>query len=234
MSTVDLQALSASLRRLSTSGDKDLHAALDDAVSACVEVFGVTGSGLLVADEQNTLRYVNASDEKGRILEIVQTETGQGPCVDTFVHNRVVATDDLATDERWPANRDVLVEHGIRAVLGLPIRLGGIVVGSLDVYRDRPHIWHDAEIAALTRYGGVVQATLQTALTAHRAGELAEQLQYALDYRVIIERGVGYLMGARGIDPVTAFDLLRRSARSSRRKIGDVAKELLERGDLPT
>jgi GAF domain-containing protein len=163
----------------------------------------------------------------------VQTDRGEGPCVDAFVHNRVIVTDDLAHDERWPETRDVLVEHGIGAVLGIPIRLGGIVIGSLDVYHGGRHDWQDAEIAALTRYGEVVQATLQAALTAHRAGELAEQLQYALDYRVIIERGVGYLMAAKGVDAVAAFDLLRRTARGNRRKIGDVAHELLDTGILP-
>ncbi len=231
--SLDPRALSASLRRLSTSGDQDLQEALDSVVTACADVFGVTGAGLMVADEQNTLRYVSASDGPGRILEKTQTDRGEGPCVDAYVHTRVIVTDDLARDARWPETRDALVEHGIGAVLGIPIRLGGVVVGSLDVYHDGPHEWHDAEIAALTRYGDVVQATLQTALTAHRAGELAEQLQYALDYRVIIERGVGYLMAAKGLDAVAAFDLLRRSARSSRRKIGDVAHDVLATGSLP-
>jgi GAF domain-containing protein len=231
--SVDARVLGASLQRLRTSGDQDLQEVLDQVVTACVGVFGVTGAGLMVADEQNSLRYVSASDGPGRILEKVQTDRGEGPCVDAFVHNRVIVTDDLAHDARWPETRGVLVEHGIGAVLGIPVRLGGIVVGSLDVYHGDRHDWQDAEIAALTRYGEVVQATLQAALTAHRAGELAEQLQYALDYRVIIERSVGYLMAAKGVDAVAAFDLLRRTARGNRRKIGDVAHELLDTGNLP-
>ncbi len=56
---------------------------------------------------------------------------------------------------------------------------------------------------------------------------VADQLQYALNYRVVIERAVGYLMGARGLDAVAAFDLLRRQARDSRRRVADVATDLL-------
>ena len=56
---------------------------------------------------------------------------------------------------------------------------------------------------------------------------MADQLQYALDYRVVIERAVGYPMGAHRLDAVTAFDVLRRRARDSRRRVADVAAEVL-------
>ena len=56
---------------------------------------------------------------------------------------------------------------------------------------------------------------------------MAEQLQYALDYRVVIERAVGYLMGAHGLTATTAFDLLRKQARDSRLRVADVAAEVL-------
>ncbi len=59
---------------------------------------------------------------------------------------------------------------------------------------------------------------------------MAEQLQYALDHRVVIERAPGYLVGVHRVDPGTAFDLLRRVARNRRRK---VARHLLPTGDLP-
>ncbi len=234
MPAIDPASLNASLRRLGAVGDAELRTALDLVVGACVDVFTVTGSGLMIADDEDSLRYVAASDGPGRVMETVQAETGQGPCVDAYVMSTLVTTDDLSREERWPASRATLLAHGIRSVLGVPVRLGGVVVGSLDVYRDRPGEWHDTERAALGRYGEVVEATLYAALRAHRAGELADQLQYALDYRVVIERGVGFLMGREGLDAVAAFDRLRRAARGSRRKVAEVAKELLESGRLPT
>ena len=66
------------------------------------------------------------------------------------------------------------------------------------------------------------------------ATALAGQLQYALDYRVVIERGVGYLMARDDVDAVTAFNRLRRAARNTQSKIGEVAIQLLETGRLPT
>jgi AmiR/NasT family two-component response regulator len=66
------------------------------------------------------------------------------------------------------------------------------------------------------------------ALAAQEHSVLAGHLRYALDYRVVIERAVGYLMGAHGLDAVTAFNILRKRARDSRRRIADVAAEILE------
>jgi GAF domain-containing protein len=226
MPNIEPQALAASLRRIGVTDD-DITGAIERAVEACVELFGVDGSGLMIADEQSTLHYVASSDGPGRALEEVQSETGEGPCVDTFVHGVPVRTDDLARETRWPASRDAIVGHGVRAVLGVPVHLGGIVVGSLDAYRAVPHEWDESEEEALVSYGTVVEATLRAALAGHQATELTGQLQYALDNRVVIERAVGFLMGRTGADAVTAFNTLRSSARTQRRKVADVAREVL-------
>jgi GAF domain-containing protein len=230
---IDPQNLAASLRRLGAADGDDITGAIDRAVKTCVDLFGVDGSGLMVADEQNTLRYVVSSDGPGRVLEEVQSETGHGPCVDAFVHGEQVLTDDLAHETRWEESRATIVEHGVLAVLAVPVGLGGVTVGSLDVYRAHPHTWDDSEREALGRYSGVVEATLRAALAGHNATQLAGQLQYALDNRVLIERAVGFVMARAGVDAVTAFNLLRSVARGGRRKVAEVAREVLDSGSVP-
>jgi len=232
---IDSAALTASLRRLAERGtdSSDVVSALTDVVNACVDLFGVTGSGIMLADEQNVARYVTASDGPGRVMETAESETGQGPCTEAFVDNRSVGITDVTAESRWPDLAAAVAPFGVRAVLGVPVQLGAVTVGTLDVYRDHPHEWHESEHVALARYSKVVGATLTTALAAHAAGELANQLQYALDYRVAIERGIGFLMARDGIDGVTAFNRLRRSARNSRRKIGEISEYLLAQGQLP-
>ena len=233
MPNIDPDLLAASLRGLDGQAGSDVAHALEQTVHACVALFRVTGSGVMIADEHNSLHYVAASDGPSRVLEVVQTEAGQGPCVQAFVTNTVTISEDAATDPRWPDINDELARHGIHAVLGIPVRIGGIPIGTLDVYRDEPHTWDESEQAGLRRYSDVIETTLAAAMAAHRAGALADQLQYALDYRVMIERAVGYLMASRRLDATAAFDLLRRTARSNRRKVADVARQLLEDGTLP-
>ena len=232
---IDTDALASSLRRHTDRDhpDGNLLAALHEVTKACVELFGVSGSGIMLADEQNVPRYVAASDGPGRMLEVVESATGQGPCTEAFINNTVVASTDVTAEERWPDLANAIRPYGVRAVLGLPVRLGAVTVGTLDVYYDRPHVWGDDECQALGRYRDVIESTLAAAVAAHNAGELAAQLQYALDYRVIIERGVGYLMARDQVDSITAFARLRRAARDTQSKIGDVAQELVSTGRLP-
>lgn len=232
---MDADQLSTSLRGLAGRdlASAGIHEALQQVSDACVAIFGVTGSGVMLADDQNVTRYVASSDGPGRILETAESETTQGPCTQAFVDVTAVASRDVATDPRWPDLAAAVAGHGIHAVLGVPVRLGGVVVGTLDVYRDEVHEWTAEERQSLVQYAEVTSRTLAALLQAHRAGELAAQLQYALDHRIVVERGVGYLMASRGVDAVSAFNLLRTSARRDRRKIGDVATEVLLGRPLP-
>jgi hypothetical protein len=82
---VDKDALAVSLRRLTDRDhpDGNLRVALHEVTDACVHLFGVTGSGIMLADEQNICRYVAASDGPGRVLETLESELGQGPCTES-------------------------------------------------------------------------------------------------------------------------------------------------------
>jgi len=233
---IDKEALAASLRRLTDRGhpDGNLRAALHEVTNACVDLFRVSGSGIMLADEQNISRYVAASDGPGRVLETLESELGEGPCTEAYVLGTSITVADLAGESRWPDLAAAIDPYPLRAVLGVPVRLGGVTVGTLDVYKDHPSDWDESEQAALSRFSNIVGMLLSSALSAHEANELVGQLQYALDYRVVIERGVGYLMARDDIDAVTAFNRLRRSARSTQSKIGDVATHLLGTGRLPT
>ena len=227
---IDPDQLAASLAALERSGDDpDVLDALSAAVMACVDIFDVDGCGLMVADEHQILRHVVSTDTPGHVLEEIEAEHAEGPCTDSFVNNTVTATVDLATDPRWPNTAAAVGPLGVRAVLGIPIRLGAVPLGTLDVYRRTPHEWDATEQRALLRYGQVMEIIFSSALAAERAGALSHQLQYALDHRIVIERAVGYLMGDEQLDAVAAFNSLRRTARQQRRKVGDVAADIVGR-----
>jgi GAF domain-containing protein len=176
--------------------------------------------------ESGHLAYVAASDEAGRQLEQAQADAGQGPCYDSYVYAKEIMSSDVHADDRWP-DLSARLSTQVRAVAGIPVLLNGSPVGTLNVYRDQPAAWDSSDIAALRGYSGLIAEILGAALAAHERGTVADQLQYALDYRVVIERAVGYLMGAHRLDAVTAFNVLRKQARDSRRRVADVATEML-------
>lgn len=215
------------LRRSQAESGASLETVMEQLTESVISIFGLTGAGLMLVDDEQLLRSVLATDQLGWTLEDAQEEAREGPCMDAVVHDQLVSTDDVSTDVRWPRLAEVLREEPIGAVLGVPIRLAGATVGALNVYVDHKYDWDQSDFDALTSYARLLESLLTTALFAEQRDEVVGQLQSALESRIMIERCVGLLMGREGIGAVAAFNHLRDIARPSRRKVQDIARELL-------
>lgn len=220
--------LHRALRELETRNEATpLLEAIQHAVRSAAKLFHVTGSGVMFIDDAQGLHYAAASDGHGRELEQAQTRAGTGPCVQALVTNEVVRTEDVTTDERWPEIHAGLRDTRVRSVLGVPIHVGGTVVGSLDAYCDKHHQWSEDEVEGLQAYAKLIERFLLTALQAQRNEETVRQLEHALEHRVVIERAVGVLMERHGLTALDAFERLRGDARRSRRRAADIADEIV-------
>jgi GAF domain-containing protein len=202
--------------------------ALRNVCTAAVELFAVEGAGLLVVDDDAELRTMAASSREASVLERAHERTGEGPCVDAITRDAVVQSRDVRHDPRWPELAGELEDSSIRAVLGVPVHAGGSAIGSLNVYRRDAYDWDDSDVEAITAFSGVAEHLVSTALLAQSHESVIEQLRHALDSRVVIERAVGVLMSQHRIDATAAFQRLRGDARAQRRKVAELAAELLE------
>lgn len=216
----------ASLRS-SASRPESLEVLLERVAEAGREIFGVAGVALLMRGSDGGLRSVLATDEAGRDLERAQADAGEGPCVEAVIEERRVQTRDLRDDARWPALAARIATGEVRAVIGVPTCIAGAPVGSLNVYRCEPYDWDASDLAAVEAFNRVVESLLAGAIALRRSERIVGELQDALDRRVPIERAVGILMERHGLDAVNAFARLRRVARDQRRRVGDVADEVL-------
>ena len=223
----DTVARSIEELRASDLGRGELKGALDAVVAESATVFGADGAGVMLLDDQQSLRYVGATDGRAAAFEAGQEETGEGPCVDSLIHDTLVFTPDLAADDRWPRLAEQIGGLGVRAILGSPLRLGMGAIGSLNVYRFEPWDWGEADLAGVQAYARVVEELLGTAILARQRHTIVDQLSAALENRVLIERAVGVLMATEELDAVLAFDRLRRAARSERVRVSEVAERVL-------
>jgi hypothetical protein len=117
---------------------------------------------------------------------------------------------------------------GIRGALCVPVEVLGGPIGTLDLFTATPRAWDDSEVAAAHAYAGVVASLLGSAVAAHASSRLANQLQTALDSRVLIEQAKGVLMASEKVDAQTAFTRLRRQARNTSRPLPEVAREIID------
>ena len=170
--SIDPDALAKSVARLEGVDpvDTGLDAALELAVSETDDVFSVDGAGLMLLSEDGSLRYVTASDEPGRMLESLQEQFGEGPCVDAFLDDAPVLAGDMGADPRWPSVGPLAAGHGVHAVLGVPVALREGPVGTLNVYAAQPHRWDKSDVVAIQAYTRVIASLLLAAVRAHLRG----------------------------------------------------------------
>jgi GAF domain-containing protein len=209
--------------------DFDVVDLLYNLVVRSVDLFGATAAGLLLADEEGTLRVASASSEGARLLELFQIQHQEGPCLDCFRSGQPVRTERLDTEEtRWPTFASAATDQGFVGVLALPMRLRGRVIGALNLLSEHsaPPIAADEIPLAQALADVATIAILQDRLARSRE-LLAEQLQSALNSRVVIEQAKGALATRLDVEHEEAFALLRTYARNDRRKLVDVAEEVI-------
>ena len=227
---VDRQLLARTVGELRATlpQEGDLLARLGRVVEATRTVVGVDGTGLTLAHEDGRPRWVAVSDAAMELLEQVQHDFGEGPCLAAFAQDRVVAVEDLQSELVWDRIAAVVGQLQVRGVLSVPVRLASQPVGTLDVYASQPRAWTPGEVEALGALAVVTAELVSTAVElANREVEVA-QLRQALASRVWIEQAKGVLAATRGVSPDAAFQQLRKRARSSSRKLADLAQEVVQ------
>jgi len=211
--------------------DYDIVDLLDRLVAACVDLLGLTAAGLLLEDQQGNLAVVASSSEETRLLEIFQLQNNQGPCLDCVRTGSAVTSTDLSADQaRWPLFVPVAVAAGFRSVAALPLRLRDQTIGGLNLFDGRTEPVPAADQRIAQALADVATIGILQQRSAHRSTRLAEHLQRALNSRVIIEQAKGVLAERNAVDMNTAFETLRRYARSHNIKLTELALAVI-RGD---
>lgn len=206
----------------------DRDVLLDELVDHVVSVAAADGAGLMLPDAHGQLRFASATERRIEAVEQEQALIEQGACYAAFAQRQVLAIEDLQREERWPRYRELCDQLGLRSVLGVPIVTAREdAIGVINVYRDDPSTWTAYDVEVTLTLGAMGIAYVLGAGRQRAATELADQLQHALDARVVIEQAKGFLMASTGKDERDALAQLRDTARNSGRKLRDVAQEVV-------
>jgi len=215
--------------------DLDPGDVLDRLISSCMRLFDMDAAGAVLEDPRGLLVPVAASSEDARQLELFQLQIDQGPCLDAARNGFVVTSPDLKAErQRWPAFCDAALTVGFRSVVAVPMRLRKRSIGGLNIFGHTEGLppseaMHLAQsLTHLTALGILFQQA------ARKSAALVEQLQHALDSRVVIEQAKGVIAERFRIGTDAAFDRIRRYARNNNQKLGEVCAAII-RGevDLP-
>jgi transcriptional regulator with GAF, ATPase, and Fis domain len=200
-----------------------------------VQLLDVSAAGLLLADPRGELRVVAASSEAARLLELFQIQNDEGPCLECFRSGQPVQVADLAAEvQRWPRFAPAAGQAGFAAVQALPMRLREQVIGALNLFRAGPGVFDPADIRVGQALADVATISLLHERNTRHSDTVNEQLQTALNSRVIIEQAKGKLAERLSLDMDQAFNLLREAARTSNRRLSDLAQGFVDGTDALT
>ena len=211
--------------------DYDVIDVLDRLVGYSVSLLSADAAGIMLVDLHGRLRVVASSSEESDWTELMQIQTDEGPCVDCVRTGEPVTVTDLdETAHRWPRFTAALHHRGarrherFRSVHALPLRLRGKAIGGMNLFHTRPGPLPGADL----RLGQALADVATIGILQERAirhGEVVtEQLQHALNNRVVIEQAKGVLAQLGTVPMETAFDRLRRYARRHNTLLSDIAR----------
>jgi transcriptional regulator with GAF, ATPase, and Fis domain len=194
-----------------------------------VRLLPAAAAGVLLADPRGQLRVAAASSEAVGLVELFQIQNDQGPCLDCFRTGRPVTADNLAdAGHRWPRFATAATEAGFASVHALPMRLRDQVIGALNLFSTKTGPLGQADLRIGQALADVATIGLLQEQNVRRAETLAEQLQSALNSRVIIEQAKGRLAERLGINMDQSFTLLRDHARNTNQRLTDIARQIID------
>jgi GAF domain-containing protein len=211
--------------------DFDVVELLTRLTDRCVEVLEVGAAGIMLAGPDGELRVMASSSETMRLLELFELQASEGPCLDCYRSGAAVLEADLtaaATATRWPNFAAEALAAGFRSVQALPMRLRGTVIGALNLFGAEPTEMERVDIDSAQALADVATIAILQQRKSYQAQALNEQLQHALNSRIVIEQAKGMVAERESLNMPAAFSALRTYARLHNLRLVDVAGSVVD------
>ena len=221
-------------RRLRILGRLAGDGATADAVrlcEVCADVTCLSGAGIMLMSGDIPAGTLCTTNETSGLIERLQFELGEGPCVDAYRHDRPVLEPDLAdpSTPRWPAFCEPALAAGVRAVFGFPLQVGAVRLGALNLYSDRPGtLTYEQHADALVLADVVAQAILVLQADAP-PDMLATELEAGSDFHLVVHQAAGMVSAQFEVSIGQALIRLRAHAFGCGRPVTEVARDVVAR-----
>ena len=208
--------------------DYDVVDLLQTLVDTTSELLEAAATGLILADDHGILSVVASTTEGSEIVDLMQPETGDGPAAESYLSGEVYAVAEIATldDKEFAASATDL---GFASLHSVPMRLRGHVIGALTLFRATVGTLNDADAAVVQGLADIATIGILHERALRESDIAQQQLQHALNSRVIIEQAKGVIAQTRSVDMDSAFRTLRDYSRSNNLNLRDVAELVVKR-----
>src|SRR3954454_9224966 len=199
--------------------------------AVCAEITGLTGAGIMLMSGDVARGSLCTSDAVSAVIEQLQFDLGEGPCVDAYRDDRPVLEPDLADPGRvrWPAFTEPALAAGVRAVFGFPMQVGAARFGALNLYRDTPGKLTDEQHADALAMSSVASEIVLLLQAGAAPGKLAAELEAGADFQYVVHQAAGMIAAQLDVPVAEAFIRLRSYAFGNERRVVSVAEDVVNR-----
>ncbi len=198
-------------------------------VERAVELLDADAGGIMLTDQRGRLEVLAASSHEVRLVELFELQNEEGPCLEAFRTGEAVTMPGPgAMRAAWPAFTTRLAQAGFASAQAVPMRLRDEVIGALNVFRRAPGALGESDMRLARALADIGTIGLLQERTLRARDRLAEQLQGALNSRVLIEQAKGVLAERTGLAVEEAFVALRAHARHTGTPLVVVAADVVQ------
>ncbi|MGO4650855.1 GAF and ANTAR domain-containing protein [Arthrobacter sp. 2RAF22] len=210
--------------------DYDVLDLLHALVEASVDLLDAAAAGLLLADPHGELQVLASTSERSQLVEILQLQAGSGPCVECYRTGTPVVVEDIASlTGQWDEFRAAALSQGFRSVHAVPMRVQGRTIGAMGLFGERSGALTPEDVAIGQALADVATIGILQERTIRESAVVNEQLQRALNSRVLIEQAKGVIANTAGVNMEEAFGRLRSFARANNQNLHDTAARVINR-----
>ena len=196
----------------------------------CVELLPADAAGVILNNLNGGLHVVASTSDTAKILELFELQNDEGPCLDCFRSGRaVVNIDPEEAATRWPDFSSAASRAGYRSAHAIPLRLRNSVLGAMNLFCVKRTRLDDGQVAVGQALADIATIALLQERAIRQSGLIAEQLQTALNSRILIEQAKGVLLASSGIGVDEAFQLMRAYSRRTNQPLRQVASDVIAR-----
>jgi hypothetical protein len=195
-------------------GDFDVVELLTQLTERCVEILNGTETGIMLARGGDDLEVMASSSEDMRVLDLLESQAQEGPCIECYhLGTRVMIEDVMEFRRQWPLFVAECYEVGFQSAHTIPMKLRGLTIGVLSVYRAEKGPLSTFELSVAQILADL--ATLAVFLHGSKLDSFAveRQLHRALDCRVVVEQAKGMLTELADVNVDVTFSMMRDYAR---------------------
>jgi GAF domain-containing protein len=210
----------------------DVQETLSELTESVTAVLGLCGSWVTMADD-GRLRFVSAVSQASAEMERdhAQLHPFPCPCRDAYSTGEVVRVSDVRQESaRWPEFSASATRLSMAGVAAIPMRLADRIIGALNLYSPEPREWSDEDMTVAGVLADVATSYVVNASKLRQQEQLSEQLQEALDSRVVIEQAKGITSQQNSVTVEEAYQRMRKHARNNNASLRAVAEAIVAVG----